>query len=308
MIKFLKDKNSKEKGITLVALAITIVVLITLAEISIPMVTGNNGLILQAITARNNTDKNQITDRAKAALLRAVSDDKNLDDKGYVSYSAVNNELIKEGFDVNISELPAIVYIKNIPFLIEEDGIIEEASEDDIKVINNTNIMKQDLKNINSELIVNYGYLTGIEPETTVQNLSLPSGYSIYDANGGNLIANDQYVGTGMIVKKDGNKMATVVIYGDVESTNDGSALWDIQGNGIFTTGDTLYIQKFIRTSFNIEFKPYQKIAADAIHNYLIEDEDWKTIVKIVTGFQNVKVDQKVPARKADRYKIKLTE
>ena len=46
----------KEKGITLVALVVTIVVLLILAGVSISLVLGPNGLIRKAQEARNATE------------------------------------------------------------------------------------------------------------------------------------------------------------------------------------------------------------------------------------------------------------
>ena len=48
-------KISKEKGITLIALVITIIVLLILAGVSIAMLTGPNGLLTQAEEARTET-------------------------------------------------------------------------------------------------------------------------------------------------------------------------------------------------------------------------------------------------------------
>lgn len=44
----------KEKGITLVALVVTIVVLLILAGVSITMVLGNNGIVKKAQDAKRN--------------------------------------------------------------------------------------------------------------------------------------------------------------------------------------------------------------------------------------------------------------
>ena len=53
--RFLKDKN-KSKGITLVALVITIVIIIILSSVTIIGVLGDNGLVDQAKTSRNNVE------------------------------------------------------------------------------------------------------------------------------------------------------------------------------------------------------------------------------------------------------------
>ena len=49
----------KNQGITLIALVITIVVLLILAGVSIAMLTGENGILKQAQTAKNETKDSQ---------------------------------------------------------------------------------------------------------------------------------------------------------------------------------------------------------------------------------------------------------
>ena len=50
-------KSLKEKGITLIALVVTIVILLILAGVSIAMLTGNNGILSQAQNAKNKTEE-----------------------------------------------------------------------------------------------------------------------------------------------------------------------------------------------------------------------------------------------------------
>ena len=52
MIKIEKQKN---KGITLIALVITIIVLLILAGVTISTLTGENGILTKATTAKNQT-------------------------------------------------------------------------------------------------------------------------------------------------------------------------------------------------------------------------------------------------------------
>ena len=57
MKKINKQKNSKKsnKGITLIALVVTIIVLLLLAGISIQMLTGDNGILNRATQAKEET-------------------------------------------------------------------------------------------------------------------------------------------------------------------------------------------------------------------------------------------------------------
>ena len=57
MKKNKKILKRKEKGITLIALVITIIVLLILAGVSIAMLTGQNGILTQAQNAKNRTEE-----------------------------------------------------------------------------------------------------------------------------------------------------------------------------------------------------------------------------------------------------------
>lgn len=57
-----------QKGITLIALVITIIVLLILAGVSIAMLTGENGILTQASRAKDNTSDAEIADRINMAL------------------------------------------------------------------------------------------------------------------------------------------------------------------------------------------------------------------------------------------------
>ena len=54
-------KNNK--GITLIALVITIIVLLILAGVSIAMLTGDNGILTQASTSKTNTQVAEVVER-----------------------------------------------------------------------------------------------------------------------------------------------------------------------------------------------------------------------------------------------------
>ena len=56
------------KGITLIALVITIIVLLILAGVSIAMLTGDNGILTQATSARDDTKNAELADKINMAL------------------------------------------------------------------------------------------------------------------------------------------------------------------------------------------------------------------------------------------------
>ena len=61
------NNNSKEKGITLIALVITIIVLLILAGVSITMLTGNNSILTRAGEAKNRTKETGIIENISLA-------------------------------------------------------------------------------------------------------------------------------------------------------------------------------------------------------------------------------------------------
>lgn len=63
-------KNSK--GITLMALVITIIVLLILAGITIGALTGNNGIIKQAQTAKTNTERSDIEEQINVMVVESM--------------------------------------------------------------------------------------------------------------------------------------------------------------------------------------------------------------------------------------------
>ena len=60
--------KKNQKGITLIALVITIIVLLILAGVSIAMLTGDNGILNQATRAKNDSAEAEVADKINMAL------------------------------------------------------------------------------------------------------------------------------------------------------------------------------------------------------------------------------------------------
>ena len=65
----LKDLRKSAKGITLIALVITIIVLLILAGVSIAMLTGENGILTQAQNAKKETERAKIIEEVQLDIL-----------------------------------------------------------------------------------------------------------------------------------------------------------------------------------------------------------------------------------------------
>ena len=111
-------KNKKEKGITLIALVITIIVLLILAGISIAMLTGDNGVLTKATESKNETTQATAEEMVKLAIGSLQT--KNLGDRSQITPDAIANQVMEDNDIENVtaegSEFPT-----NIVFA--DDGI-----------------------------------------------------------------------------------------------------------------------------------------------------------------------------------------
>ena len=141
----MRKKNKKEKGITLIALVVTIVVLLILATVSIQMLGGENGIIKQAIESKDKTKE----EGAKEQIGVEVQGSYGID--GKIDIPLLNENLGHiEGItykgaslsDTNkIASLPATVELEGVKVVINGDGSTAESvagkryeDETDIKV------------------------------------------------------------------------------------------------------------------------------------------------------------------------------
>ena len=112
--------NLKErKGITLIALVITIIVLLILAGVSIAMLTGQNGILTQAQNAKTTTDNKSAEEKIKLAVMaaRAQSEDASLDLEKLTAEVTTNY-----GGQVDGGAFPVTVTIDGKTFTVDSNG------------------------------------------------------------------------------------------------------------------------------------------------------------------------------------------
>ena len=118
----MKTKELKEtKGITLIALIITIIVLLLLAGISIQMITGENGLLIKVATAKQANEEATELELIKLAVTAAQTAG-----EGKLTEENLNNEL-KANFDddnATAEKIGSNYYYKE--YCIEENGNVEK--------------------------------------------------------------------------------------------------------------------------------------------------------------------------------------
>ena len=72
-------KFKERKGITLIALVITIIVLLILAGVSIAMLTGTNGILTQANNAKQATEESTEKEKRQLSQVEASTHSENYD-------------------------------------------------------------------------------------------------------------------------------------------------------------------------------------------------------------------------------------
>lgn len=124
--------SNQKKGITLIALVITVIVLLILAGISISMITGENGILQKATEAKTQTgigqEKETIALAYNSALAKKVSNG----DSSAVTDNELNDEL--DSNEANASGSPIIVTFTksgNV-YKIQDDGTIILSSNEEI--------------------------------------------------------------------------------------------------------------------------------------------------------------------------------
>ena len=125
MLKFM-DLKSK-KGITILALSVTIIILLILAGISISMLTGENGLIKNTGNAKEQAEIDGEKELIGTATVQAMGKDK----YGNIEKSKLDSELDKNPGSNNYSseevdEGIAVTLKSNRTYLVDNDGNVTE--------------------------------------------------------------------------------------------------------------------------------------------------------------------------------------
>ena len=140
----MKQKNKRlEKGITLIALVITIIVLLILAGVAISMLTGENGILKQATNAKDTTDKSEFEEQVKLAVMASK-----VNDEGVIDLTTLEaeigkikgTEITKNGTD---NSLPWTVKKGSYEVTITSEGTITSNTTGKDEQVVESEVMKQ---------------------------------------------------------------------------------------------------------------------------------------------------------------------
>ena len=133
-------KTKEVRGITIISLVVTIVVLLILAGVTINALSGENGIITKSKEAKIKTEKSRTIEKINLAILTAMTKG-----DGDIDNATLREELEKEGLTIKTEgdTLPwEVVYDKYI-FTIDENYGVEE--------VNGISLSKKEIKLISGE-------------------------------------------------------------------------------------------------------------------------------------------------------------
>ena len=155
--------NLKErKGITLIALVITIIVLLILAGVSIAMLTGQNGILTQANNAKDETEQANAKEKVESAVIATMSQSKRgtLDADKLVAEITNNyggtSKKTGTGFPVNTT-------VDGKSFTIDKDGNVTSKEDSNQPTPNPTDKISKSTSYV--------GYYADIEPDGKVDGV-----------------------------------------------------------------------------------------------------------------------------------------
>ena len=126
----MKKINMKEKGITLIALVITIIVLLILAGVTIATLTGDNGILTKVTEAKDKTEEGEEEEKVKLSVAGALAKDNGGEIKeGYLD-EELASQFGEKGTDYNLEgsgPFTVTIIESGRSYIINEDGTMEEA-------------------------------------------------------------------------------------------------------------------------------------------------------------------------------------
>ena len=93
--------KKKEKGITLIALVITIIVLLILAGVTISALSGDNGILTRAKEAKEKTEKENIIEQVNLAIMTATTEGTGTIDNSKFEFIKKQNVFFRMNKEVN---------------------------------------------------------------------------------------------------------------------------------------------------------------------------------------------------------------
>ena len=136
----MNTKKKNARGITLLALVITIIVLLILAGVTINALSGENGIITKSKEAKIKTEKSKTLEKINLAILTAMTKG-----DGDIDNATLREELEKEGLTVKTEG-------DNLPWDVADDKYIYRINEDyTVEEVQGISLSKKEIKLVSGE-------------------------------------------------------------------------------------------------------------------------------------------------------------
>lgn len=191
-------KQNKQKGITIISLVITIIVLIILAGVSVALIY-NSSIFTTALEAKEQTNKQTATEKINLKITHAQMNSyaekqemPSLKELSYllrddeeIEYVTQTSKLASAQYDVT-SDNPSSIYtkLKDYPYEFEINSSLQLASIDGIKIATTNNNNTSQCYIDTSKLIATIS--KGVEYEAT-ENCIITGTIQTYTPTGGNV-------------------------------------------------------------------------------------------------------------------------
>ena len=150
MKKLKEELKYGKKGITLISLIVTIIVLLILAGVTIATLIGENGILTRATEAKNKTEESQEKEGLELAVTSSQMEDVNtleiteekLSDAikqqfgNNKDFSITDNE--DGSFLVNMNDTKRIYYVDELGKVISEENMLKISTADELKAFRDT--------------------------------------------------------------------------------------------------------------------------------------------------------------------------
>ena len=122
----MRNDKKMSAGITLIALVVTVIVLLILAGISVSMITGNNGIILNAVKVKEQTEVANEKELIVAASIQAINENK----FGIILQENLQKQLDNEFGEKNKAKVyeedeDFSVLVENRLYKVDKEGNVE---------------------------------------------------------------------------------------------------------------------------------------------------------------------------------------
>ena len=174
-------KAKEKKGITLVALVVTIIVLIILAGVTLNIVLDQNGIIEKTQEARSETEEATLEEKIKLLVTEAIID-QYTGESGEKTAEELQNELNEQGENVLVIQWDEYIIfdlVRNEEYRVMSDGSVEYWGESTMgSILLNTKKANQEQLKQDS----NTSNIIGIDNEGNTVNMLLWE-YTLIDDN-----------------------------------------------------------------------------------------------------------------------------